>query len=166
MHRKLRQLALGGLALAAPAAAFAQPTGSVITGPLAVGAPALGWPVLVVLAVALAAGAIVMLRVPRSAARVAAALALVLAAGAGRAAVLSVIISGDECHRITQETYSPLTEALLENQCNNSIRVIDLQLDCLDGGSEEANQAAPVPACEVGLILASGDLCELPICLD
>jgi hypothetical protein len=164
MPRKLRQLALGGLVVAGPSAASAQISASVTTGPLAVGAPALGWPVLVVLAVVLASAAILMLRrVPRSGARVVAVLALVLAAAAGRAAVLSVIVSGDECGRVSEEAYSPENEIILENQCPNSVRILDLQLSCSDAHGGEASQAG-IPACEIGLVVPAGESCELPIC--
>ncbi|MDX2166324.1 MAG: hypothetical protein SF182_04650 [Deltaproteobacteria bacterium] len=166
MLRRLEQLAIGVLAVVAPAAAVAQVSGSVITGPLAVGAPALGWPALAVLTIGLAAGALLMMRrVPRSAARVIAGLALVLAAAAGRAAVLSVIISGDECHRVTKENYSPVSEIILQNQCANPVRILDLQLSCIDAmGAQEPSEAIPFPPCEIGLTLPAGESCELPLC--
>jgi hypothetical protein len=166
MLPRLRQLALGVLALAGPSAAFAQPSGVVVTGPLAVGAPALGWPVLAVLALALATGALLMLRrVPQSGARAIAVLGLVLAAASGRAAVLSVIIEGDECNRVNQETYSPTREILLQNQCANSVRILDLELDCSEfDRAQQGSEAAPPPPCEVGLIIPAGDSCALPTC--
>jgi hypothetical protein len=166
MPRKFRQLAVGILAVAGPSAASAQLIGAVTTGPLAVGAPALGGPVLAVLALALAAGAVLMLRRAQSGARVIAMLALLLAAAAGRAAVLSVIVEGDECGRITTQEYSPTSEILLINQCDNSVRVLDIQLICTDAVSEpDPIEAAPTPPCEIGLVLSPGDDCALPLCL-
>src|SRR5689334_20396299 len=120
-HRRLRQFAVGVLAIATPLTASAQVSGSVTVGPLAVGAPALGWPALGALTIALALGAVVLpRRSSQPAARLLGVVALVLTAAVGHAAVANVIITADECRQVTQETYPALPNVELQSQCPNA----------------------------------------------
>jgi hypothetical protein len=89
--------------------------------------------------------------------------ALALTAAVGDASTPSVVISGDECHRVTEKSYEPLKSLQLESECSNPIRIIALTLDC-----ERADGEAPADTtdvlCEVGLIVPPGGSCFLPSC--
>ncbi len=162
--RKLRQLAAGIAAITAPLTASAQDGGTVIVAPFAAGAPALGWPALGVLAIALAAGAMLMLRrAGQPGTRLLGVVAVLLTAAVGHGAANNVIISGDECHQRTQESYPPLKNVDLQNECPNPIRIIDLQITC-SSMDEVPAEAAPDPLCEVGLVVPPGGVCRLPAC--
>lgn len=165
MLRRLRQLAVGIAGLTAPLTVSAQGIGSVTVAPLGAATPALGLPALGALALALALGGFVMLRRSgHTGARVLGVLALVLAAAVGHAAVSNVIISGDECHQLTQEDYAPLANVELQSECANPIRIVDVHLTCSAPGSEASGQSVPNPQCEVGLVVPPGTACELPSC--
>jgi len=165
MLRRLRQLAVAITAITAPVTVSAQDGGSVTVAPLGAGVPALGWPALGALAIALAVGAVLMLRRSRQpGARLLGVVAMVLTAAIGQAAITSVTISGDECHQVTQESYPPVKDVELQSQCPNPIRIIDLQLNCDRAVSEPPVESVPVAPCEVGLIIPPGGSCELPGC--
>jgi hypothetical protein len=162
--RRLRQLVVVVSAIAAPLTVSAQDVGSVTVAPLSAAAPALGWPGLGALAIALAAGAVLMLR--RSRPLVAQTLGLVtlaLTAAVGDAALPNVIISGDECHRVTEKSYQPLKSVELESACANPIRIIALELNC-DRTGEAPVESLSDSLCEVGLIVPPGGSCHLPSC--
>lgn len=165
MLRRLRQLAVGIAGITAPLTVSAQDGGSVTVAPLAAGAPALGWPALGALAIALGVGAVLMLRRSRQpGARLLGVVAMVLTAALGHGATANVIISGDECHQVTQESYPPLKNVELQSQCPNPIRIIDLQLNCNRAEGEPPVETVPDAPCEVGLIVHPGGSCQLPAC--
>jgi hypothetical protein len=163
--RGLGQVALVTAVTMLPHAVAAQADGLVTVGPLIAGAPALGMVGLGLLAAALAIGAAVMLR--RSHPRTTAALALLAVSTTSAvvyASAVHLIISGDECGQITQKSFSPLTSVVLESQCPNPIRIVDLEIDCTDIEHGEETQLPPVQPCEVGVILEPGEECQLPSC--
>jgi hypothetical protein len=165
MLRRLRQLAVAIAAITAPLTVSAQDGGSVTVAPLAAGAPVLGWPALGALAIALAVGAVLMLRRSRQpVAQTLGLVTLVLTAAVGYAAITNVIISGDECHQVTQKSYPPLKNVELQSQCPNPIHIIDLQLNCNRAEGEPPVQSVPDAPCEVGLIVPPGGSCQLPEC--
>jgi hypothetical protein len=163
--RRLRQSAVAVTAITVSSTVSAQDMASVTVAPLAAGAPALGWPGLAVLAIALAVGAVLMLR--RSRPLVGQTLGLVtlaLTAGVGDASQPAVIISGAECHQVTEKSFQPLKSLELESECSNPIRIVALTLNC--EGAEGEAPAEPVSdsPCEVGLIIPAGGSCHLPSC--
>jgi len=138
------------------AVAHAEFFGTVTTAPVSVaGAPAMGMPMLAVLAVVLAVGGGYMLRRTRGGAIAKVALIAALTALAGLTyATDGVVIEGADCGMQTVHQFVPL-HTLLSN-CTNPIRIIDIQLDC---------QALDPPGdCTVGQVLTNGDSCTLPHC--
>ena len=163
--RRLRQSAVAVTAITASSTVSAQDMASVTVAPLAAGAPALGWPGLAVLAIALAVGAILMLR--RSRPLVAQTLGLVtlaLTAAVGDAALPTVIISGAECHQVTEKSYEPLKSLELKSECSNPIRIVALTLNCDRADGEAPAEPVSDSLCEVGLIISAGGSCHLPSC--
>jgi len=164
MLRRVRQFAVGIAGITVPLAVSAQDGGSVTVAPLVAGAPVLGLPALGVLAIALAVGAVFMLRRSRRpGARLVGVVAIMLTAAVVHGAVTNVIISGDECHQVTQESYEPFKNVELQSQCSNPIRIVDVQITCTIEGEAPVESVA-APPCEVGLIVPPGGSCQLPGC--
>ena len=161
----LRLVALA--AALAPAMAFAQ-GGSVTTSPLAQPAPTLSATLLLLLSLALVGVAWHMLR--RSPARsvAAAALAVVMAAGAGigYATPTNVVIDGEECmQRYTHSYNSNYGPRNLVSLCQNPIEIVVVTPGCngndvLAGDSNEQLEQL----CSNGLVLQYEEACMLPDC--
>jgi hypothetical protein len=174
-HWRAIDVAAGVGLLVAPLAALAQPeTGAVTTSPLPQQAPALGMPLLAILAVALTA--ITVYRLRRAAAGRIVGLGLVAAmtvlAGIGYAVMQTITITGADCAKQTVSPFFPLEgETLLTSECPNLIRIVDIQDSC-DGSVVSPNAetgmgsaANDVAECSIGQILANGNTCALPGCL-
>lgn len=154
---------LSAVAMLVPFAASAQNGGSVTVAPFGTAAPAVAWPSLILLALLLGAVAFFILRRSRAVGATAVImLALGAAIGVGYAAVLTVVVSGDECHEVTVKTYDSTADVDLVSECPNPIRIIELELHC--NGHNDGLGEVPVPDCEVGLVLNNGESCNLPSC--
>lgn len=157
--------------LVTPLAALAQPaTGAVTTSPIQQ-APALGMPVLVLLAVALTA--ITVYRLRRTGGRRILGLGLVavvtVLAGLVYAFLPTITISGADCAKQTVSVFDPLVEeTLLTSNCANLIQIIDIQITC-DEGAVAPNATGGIAGdlfaeCFIGQILANGNTCALLGC--
>ena len=167
MRRKSRLVAVSLAALLAPVMALGQvPPGSVTTSPVNQ-APAMGAPVLVLLAVVLAGVAVYRLR--RAATVVALVTAVTLLAALGSAVIMmsNITISGADCVQRTTNPFDPITLTTLTSNCPTMIQIVDIQFDCGLGeiAPNAPTSAVPIPSCEVGQTLANGDVCRLPICV-
>ncbi len=142
--------------LAEPAVAVIDP-GTVITVPSA-GTPAIGIPLLLLLALALAGGGLYLLRHATGgvAAKVGCVVTLIALGGLAYAGIPTITISGAECGMQAVNTFEPTTESQLLNSCPNPIAIISIQFSC--------NDPAPPNACRVGKVLFSGESCMLPVC--
>ena len=144
MLRRFGQLAVGIAGITAPLTVSAQDGGSVTVAPLVAGAPVLGLPALGALAIALAVGAVLMLRRSRRpGARLLGVVAVVLTAAVVHGAITNVMISDDECHQVTQKSYAPLKNVELQSQCSNPIHIVDLQLTCTLPAGEASVESVP-----------------------
>ena len=151
--------------LTGPHAAFAQlPSGTVTTGP-ASAAPALTMPLIFLLAVALAGFAVY--RMPRATAGTVTGLVLaaaVLVAGLGYAKPATIMITGSDCAKLTTNTFGASgASAMLMSDCQNVIRILDIQLMCTERSRNESSLPF-LELCRVGQTLAKGESCALPIC--
>ena len=173
MRRRSIHVAAAFGVLGVPLPAWADPTGSVTTGPIQQ-APALGIPVLVLLAVALTA--ITVYRLRRTGGRRMVGLGLVatvtLLAGIGHAIIPIITITGMDCAKQTVSVFDPLAgETLLTSDCPNPIRIVDIQVSCNEkvvapGAQTGIGGAAnDVVECSIGQVLANGNTCSLPGCL-
>lgn len=165
MTRKLPVLGsvIGGVV--APLVALAQSTGSVTTGPLGIPAPAVGTAMLALLALVLAAGAMCVLR-RRATRSIAAVAVLISMVGLVYGTTATVEVDGAECAQVTMHSYDPTVNTYLENTCTNLIRIIAIDAGC--GGQEQVFgqlSAPPPPPCQVGQVLQSNEICELPNCI-
>lgn len=161
---KLRLLQIGLFAL--PSTVLAQPSGFVTVAPLGTAAPALGWLSLAVLALALAGGAFVLLRRAPAMARNAAVVLTIVGFGVtAYSAVVTIVISDDQCHEETLRGYnaSPGNETTLSNACPNAIRIVDIELTCTAPG-EGAGGGAALASCDVDQLLVADEECFLPLC--
>ena len=164
--------------LLAPLATLAQPqTGSVTTRPLAQQAPALGLPLLAILAVALLAIAVYRLwRANRGPILgLGFVVTMTLLAGIGYALVMvqTITIAGAACGNPTVSAFNAFSQTRLKSACVNPIQIVDIQSPC-DGGTEctvspnavscVGSAASDGTECTIGLILGDGNTCELPIC--
>ena len=142
-----------------PLAALA--AGTVTTSPFGAAAPAVGMPMLVLLALALSFGAMYVLR--RKAANATVRLAVVataaLLAGIAYATMPSVMVSGDQCRMRTTQTWDSGYATMLENQCSNT-----LLIEAIDPGCDHLD-APSLPACVPGQPLAADTACYLPECI-
>ena len=148
---------VGPLAVVAHADLF----GTVTTAPVGMPAPAMGMPLLVLLAVLLAGAGAYLLR--RTGGGVIAKVAVVaaLAALAGLAYAnggMGTIytVAGPDCGIAKTFTFDPLGPNELLSNCPNPIRIIAIQLDC--------NAPDPPGECTVGQVLSNGQFCTLPEC--
>jgi hypothetical protein len=158
LSRRVLQVGVALAALLGPFAvvAHAELFGTVTTAPNVVaGAPAMGMPMVALLAVLLAGGGAYMLRRTRSGAIAKVALIAALTALAGLTyATDGVLIEGADCGMQTVHQFIP-GHTLLSN-CTNPIRIIDIQLDCF--------AQDPPGQCRVGQVLTTGQSCTLPMC--
>jgi hypothetical protein len=171
MHRRSIHVAAAFGVLVAPLTAWAASTGSVTTSPIHQ-TPALGMPVLVLLAVALTV--ITVYRLRRTGGERIVGLGLVAAvmllAGLVYAFIPTITISGADCAKQTVSVFDPLEEeTLLTSNCPNQIQITDIQLVCDEdvvvpnagGGIAGADAVAE---CVIGQILANGNTCALLGC--
>jgi hypothetical protein len=144
----------------------AQDAGSVTVAPISAGAPALGWPGLGVLTIALALGGFLILRRSRPLmAQTLGVVTLALTAAIGHAGLPNVTISGAECHQVTEKSFDALNKFLeLESECSNPIRIVALTLNCERAEGEIPVEPVSDSLCEVGLIVPPGGSCNLPSC--
>jgi apolipoprotein N-acyltransferase len=156
----------------APLAALAQFPGTVITSPLGAAAPAVGMPMLVLLALALSVGAVYVLR--RKAASTTARLALVAAAiivasiAYATIPMPSVVVSGEQCAMRTTQTWNAATPTELDNQCSNALLIEAIATQCPEEDGTMGTAGGKVdalPSCVPGQTLAAGAACDLPVCL-
>jgi len=163
--------ALGTLSVPLSALAQVTGTGSVTTSPLSP-APALGMPLLLFLAVALAG--VTMYRLRRVVTGPIVGLVLVAAvtalAGLGYALSMTttIPISGADCMKRTTNAFNPAgSPANLMSNCSNMIQILDLQVSCIVAprGTCPDAPADPAPDCRLGQTLANGDVCRLPSCI-
>jgi hypothetical protein len=175
MRRRSIQIAAGLGTLVAPLATWAQATtsGFVTTGPLRAPAPALGMPLIVMLAVALAG--VAMYRLRRTVGGLVVGFVLVavtVLAGLGYAIMppLPITISGADCMKATVNVFDPSTEpTTLMSACPNPIQIVDIQISCgrdvfLNSETNTSGAIDMFPLCKKGQILANGDACDLPTC--
>jgi hypothetical protein len=142
--------------------AFAQGESTVTIAPFGTGAPLLGSATLGLLAIVLAvAGAAILRRRPTALARALGVMAIALSAATAYSALPEVVISGDECHQVTQELYVGRDSVLLRSECPNPIRVVAINLSCSDAHSAAAVEKID---CSVGLVIPPGETCLLPSC--
>ena len=171
MHRRSLHVAAAFGVLGVPLAAWADPTGSVTTSPIHQ-APALGMPVLVLLAVALTAITVYRLRRTGGGRIVGLGLvaAVTLLAGLVYAFIPMITISGADCAKQTVSVFDPLEEeTLLTSNCPNQIQITNIQLVCDEdvvspnagGGSAGVDAVAE---CFIGQVLANGNTCALLGC--
>lgn len=158
--RRLLQVVVALATLVGPLAAVAHAlfTGSVTTVPY-VSAPAIGMPLLALLAVALAGGGAYLLRrAGRGAiAKVGFVAALTALAGLAYANGTGLItIAGAQCGMQAVNEFDPSTAHTLVSNCPNPIQIVSIQWNCED-------PAGPAP-CSEGQVLNNGDSCSLPIC--
>lgn len=160
--RRLLHIIVALATLVAPLAAVAHAEfiGSVTTAPVIVSsAPAVGMPLLALLAVMLAGGGAYLLR--RAAggaiAKVGLVAALTALAGLAYAFPNLIPVEGAQCRMQAVQTFDPFSLNTLVSHCPNQIRIISIQVTCEDPPS-------PSP-CSVGQVLANGDACTLPTCL-
>ena len=149
-------------ALVAPTPGFAQAVGNVTTAPAQV-APALAIPGLVLLVVMLTAGAMYLLRRPSSRVITVFLLATVGFALVAYANGAAVVVDGGECTATTTQTWDPLSaNPTLLSQCPNLIYIVALDFSC--GPRDGIDEAVVGDLCTVGLTLAPGQSCLLPVC--
>jgi hypothetical protein len=154
--------------LVAPFAALAQATGSVTTDPVRL-APALGLPLIVLLAVLLAGVAVFRLRRATAGpiARIALIATVTVLAGVGYATLTTITISGVDCTKQTVHLYDPTgSPVTLMNDCVTPITIDDITTSCIAGPISPSSPTEPtrLPPCEVGQTLPSGADCSLPNC--
>jgi len=149
--------------LLTPLAALA---GTITTSPLGAAAPAIGMPMLVLLALVLSVGAVYVLRrkAASATARLAGMAAVIIVAGIAYATT-NVVVSGAQCTMRTTQMWNAIYPKMLENQCSNALllEVIDPDCNFLTGSA-----GAPLdsfPSCVMGQTLAAGAICHLPICV-
>ena len=162
--RSVRSFVVVIACVMAPLSLSAHNGGSVVVGPIGASAPALGMPLLAILAMLLTVTAVVFLRRPRSVlSHALVVLALMLTATVGLSLIPTVVVSGDECNEITQKSYDSSSPSVaLLSECPNPIRIIELDLNCHHSDCEQAE--LPPTSCEVGLVLNPGQICQLPTC--
>lgn len=167
---------IGAAALLLPLTALAQAQGgSVTTSPLAQAAPALGGPALIAMAAILAfvAGRFLRLAPKGVAALVVAAAAASLVGVVQAGGVPEVVVDGDECLERTVHPYnSGMYMIVLRSTCANPIEVDAVAPNCdpcevtPDTSCEDGVFATVLNPCTPGLVLQSGESCELPVCDD
>jgi len=150
------------ITLIAPLAVLAQAAtnGTVTTAPLAT-APAMGIPVLILLAIVLTGIAAYFLRP----------LAGRVIAGVGFVAVLTALtgiayappsltmVQGGQCAMQTTQMFDPFAPNTLVSHCQNAIQIVSIQL-----GMSCETPCVVLSPCSVGQILANGEDCMLPMC--
>jgi hypothetical protein len=131
--------------------------GTVTTAPYRVAAPAIGMPLLAVLAVMLVGIGTYVLRRTRGRAVAMVALGAALTALAGLTyAIDGVIIEGADCGMVTVHQFSLIGVHTLTSACPNAIQILSIEFDCAD-------PPGPSP-CTEGQVLTQGQSCDLPEC--
>jgi len=161
LPRRLLQVVAGLTTLGGPLAAVAHAEfiGTVTTAPVGVAAPAMGMPLLALLAALLAGGGACLLRRTRgrALAKVGFVAALTALAGLAYANGSTVITIKDaQCGMQAVNPFDPSIPFTLLSNCPNAIRIISIQFNCED-------PAGPAP-CSEGQILTNGQSCTLPLC--
>jgi hypothetical protein len=157
--RRLFQVIVGLATLMGPLAAVAHAefSGTVTTAPY-LGAPAMGMPLLALLAVLLAGFGAYLLRRRRCGVVAKVALAAALTALAGLAyATDGVTIEGADCGMRTVHPFIPVGVHILTSNCPNAIQILSITVNC-----DDPNPSTP---CTVGQVLTQGQRCNLPACV-
>lgn len=157
------------VALIAPVVVHAaDPMNMVTTRPLAQHAPAVGLPLIFLLAVVLAGVTVYRLRRVAVGRVIGAALiaAWIGLAGLGYAVIDTLHINGTACMQQTASPYATMTTTNLQNDCPNDILIVDIQFACTsDTLPDQETGGASVPSCVRGNALQNGQICRLPLCL-
>jgi len=173
MRRVLIDVVAACGVLVAPLAALAVPSGSVTTTPFHE-APAIGMPVLALLAVALTASAVYRLRRTAGGRVVGVGLVagVMLLAGLVYADLPTITIDGAECMTQTVSVFDPLNdpETLLTSNCTARIQITDIQRMCNErlvspGVQPQVATFDMFPECFVGQVLSKGETCSLLACV-
>lgn len=145
-----------------PVAAWAQ-SAIVVTVPAGQAVPTLGALALVFLAVALAAGAMYVMRRAQvgSLAQVALVAAIATITTVGYGSMANVVVSGGECSVRTEHEFNPNEPTLLENDCAGSIRIDSIEYFCEGGNESIAGGDDHLLLCEEGLVLPPNGSCSL-----
>jgi hypothetical protein len=156
--QRVFQVIVGLATLIGPLAAVAHAefSGTVTTAPY-LGAPAMGMPLLALLAVLLAGfGAYLSRRRRGRVVKVALAAALTALAGLAYA-IDGVTIGGADCGMRTVHPFIPVGVHTLISNCPNAIQILSITVNCDD--------PAPSTPCTVGQVLTQGQGCSLPACV-
>ena len=145
-----------GALMTASVQSFAQPVnGSVTTRPLGQAAPALGWPMLILLGIVLASVALYRMRQRKVSSLLTTAAVVLLLGVAGLAyATFSVTISGDKCSQTVTSTFPAMGSAYVLNNCSNEIEIVEV--DCPAAGDvlpDTETGGASGLTCTKGLVL-------------
>ena len=171
--RRLIPIAGALATLVAPLTAAAQGMmGSVTTAPVGQPAPALGMPLLFLLAVVLAGVGVYRMRIsaPSSIAMVVLA-GVIAVAGLGYADGTALVIRDANCMMRKTATFPLNSFSHLMSECSNPIMIVALDYTCASG-DVAANTVCPsgivdmLPTCQVGQVLALNESCELPNCCE
>ena len=163
--RRLRHVVVALATLGVPLAAVAQaPGGTVTTSPFGgAAAPAMGMPLLALLAVVLAGGGAYLLRraAGGAVAKVGFVAALTALAGVGYAFIfigITITVEGAQCRIRAVQVFDPTADNTLVSHCPNQIQIVSIQVVPCPGFD-------PPGSCSVGQVLADGDACTLPTCV-
>jgi hypothetical protein len=88
--------------------------------------------------------------------------ALTAMAGLGYAILVigvTIPVEGIQCMRQTVQTFDPTAENTLVSHCPNQIQIVSIHVDPCPG-------VDPPGSCSVGQVLADGDACTLPTCVN
>jgi hypothetical protein len=163
--RRVIQIVVAVATLVGPFAALAQNGDTVTTAPYVVtGAPAMGMPLLVLLAVLLGGVGAYLLRCTRGGiiAKVGAVAVLTALGGLAYAFLpASLTVTGAQCQMQTVQSFFGQggTPQQLLSQCPNWIQIISIHHSCGTDGHLEPG------TCKEGELLANGDSCTLPLCV-
>lgn len=152
------------IVVATPAVAFAQ--GLITLSPVQA-APALGQSMLIALVLVLFAAAVKFL--PPAATRKAGALVVVagvLAVVGAHAIPATFYVTGENCQKPVTINFSPndhVTESVV-SECPNLIQVTALVDGCEEGETLGTPRSISLPYCQLGMVLANGDGCRIPLC--
>lgn len=163
----LRKLVGVGSAVALLGVPFSVMAQTVTTGPLGAEAPAIGLPMLVLLALALGGAAMFVLRRSSAKSMAAGAMVAVLGVAAGLVYATSAIVevSGTECEMVTVQAFSTDVNTNLKNSCPNPIRIISIDVSCTDRDVFGESSATPPAPCSEGQVLTTNQYCRLPRCV-
>lgn len=152
--------------LGSPLVALAAPTGSVTTSPIA-SAPAIALPLLLLLAVVLMGITVYRLRatrIPMVLAAVAVAAALASVAVTHATPGVTIPITDGDCNRTATNPYDPTDFVVVQNQCINPIKIVDVSFSCNPVNASTLVTGDAPALCTVGFVLAPKGFCRLPEC--